>query len=213
MEEETRQVLSREEQQKADAFVKSEERERYLRSHLYLRKILSTYMPQISPSEWVFRHNRYGKPAIANRTDKSLYFNLSHTASCAYVIISEHALCGIDVEVQKTMEITQGICELVLSKEELYYYSILDNKESVFYTLWTLKEAHLKALGSGLMEISPTELDLLSHLDLSQEREHFRIGRTAYWRQRVGERTFLAFCVMGVQRALTPRYRDHAELH
>jgi len=213
LEEETRQVLSREEQKKADTFVKEEDRKRYVFSHLYLRKILSSYVPELAPSEWYFSHNLYGKPAIANSMGKTLHFNLSHTHSCAYVIVSTLADCGIDVEEKKKLEITEGLRALVFSKEELDYYAAAEEQEILFYRLWTLKEAHLKAFGSGLMETAPHELNFEGKINLARKQNHFSMDEAQYWSLSLENGCFLSFCILHTQKQLHPLYRDHRELN
>ena len=207
------QVLSPEERQRASAFVKEEEREGYLLSHLYLRRILTHYVPEVAISEWRFRHNRYGKPAIANVLEKKHYFNLSHTRSCAYVIVSDISECGIDVEEKREIERTEGLCKLVFSEEELDEYAIIKEKESMFYRIWTVKEAHLKALGTGLMETSPEKLNFQGKIHAEEKYDHFSIGERHYWSQSLENDCFLAFCVLNSQKKPIPVYKNDKELN
>ena len=57
-------VLSEEERIKAESFVNEDDREKYLLSHIYLRKILTFYRPHIDEGTWLFENNTYGKPEI-----------------------------------------------------------------------------------------------------------------------------------------------------
>jgi len=178
-----------------------------------LRKILTHYVPDLAISEWIFTYNRYTKPAIANALKRKFHFNLSHTRSCAYVIVSDISECGVDVEVKKKMEITQGLCELVFSEEELEEYAIIENKEAMFYRFWTVKEAHLKALGTGLMETSPEKLNFQGKIHAEEKYDHFSIGDRHYWSQSLENDCFLAFCVLNSQKKPIPAYKSYKELN
>lgn len=206
-------MLSEVERQKAASFVKESDQKNYLLSHLFLRKILSSYAPEVRPSEWSFSHNVYGKPAIANSISQTLYFNLSHTHSCAYVIVSNVSECGIDVEEKRKIPLTKGLTELVFSEEERYYYDTIEDKETMFYRFWTLKEAHLKALGSGLMEVPPGDLNFHGKTTLEQKHDYFSIRKTQYWSQSLDNDCFLAFCVLNSREKMQVNYRNYKELN
>jgi 4'-phosphopantetheinyl transferase len=138
-------TLSSDEEQKARKFVKQKDREQYCYSHLYLRKILSSYFPHILEKEWRFELNAYGRPELSATHQIKFYFNLSHTSSRAYVICSSFPLCGIDVEEVVPMDLDEDVLDMVLSSEEKKEF-----KKEDFFTYWTLKEAYIKALGKGL---------------------------------------------------------------
>jgi 4'-phosphopantetheinyl transferase len=71
----------------------------------------------------------------------------------ACVLSLEHE-CGIDVEGIRAMKHLEGVAETVFSPEELAYLEkagVADaTRLPVFFTLWTLKEAYIKATGLGM---------------------------------------------------------------
>lgn len=138
-------TLSYEEKTKASKFRKKEDKQRYVLSHVYLRKILSTYFPYVDEKNWEFELSPYGKPSLALKHNVKLYFNLSHSESRAYVVCSKTSECGIDVEEDKAMSLDKNLLELILRPEEIETFN-----EADFFLYWTLKEAYVKAVGKGL---------------------------------------------------------------
>ncbi len=78
----------------------------------------------------------------------SIDFNISHSGEYVLCAISTMAKIGVDVEEITDIPITDFINEF--SAEEMK--SILGSEASLysFYSLWTKKEAFLKAIGTGL---------------------------------------------------------------
>jgi len=138
-------TLSHEEKTKASKFRKKEDKHRYVLSHVYLRKILSTYFPSVEEKNWEFELSPYGKPSLSVKHNVKLHFNLSHSESRAYVICSKISECGIDVEEDKVISLDEKLLELILKPEEIKTFN-----EEDFFSYWTLKEAYVKAVGKGL---------------------------------------------------------------
>jgi 4'-phosphopantetheinyl transferase len=146
--------LNQIEKDKANSFIHQKDKQNYQLSHIYLREILSSYYPNIHPQEWVFYNNKFGKPYIK---DFDIYFNISHTSNYFAMIVS-YKECGIDIEQNNTIQIDTDILDLTLTAKE----QMLHKTEHIsFYTFWTLKEAHLKAIGKGLFT-QPNTIEFLS---------------------------------------------------
>lgn len=138
------------EQQQRFYFIKHQKR--YLITRALVRTVLSFYS-NITPKEWRFSKNQYGKPFIDHLlTDVPLYFNVSHTEGMIILAVSLEKEIGIDIE-----NIDREIDWLQLAKknfspieyEQLLALSTNQQKER-FFDLWTLKEAYIKACGMGL---------------------------------------------------------------
>jgi len=151
------EYLSYEEIEKSKKFFHKRDKENYLLSHIYKRELLSKHYPKISPQKWKFHTNSYGKPYISQKKYQDVFFNISHTNSHFAMIISDKE-CGIDIEEEGSITIDQNILDLVLTPKEQILYK---RKKVSFYTLWTLKEAYLKAIGKGLF-VPLEEIEFLS---------------------------------------------------
>ncbi len=125
---------------------------KFLIGQIMLRTILSSYENKL-PGEWVFETNGYGKPKIAtNVTSDSLHFNVSHSGDFYAAAVSRHELTGIDVELVTRERCIKQIADRHFSKTEVDNLLTLPEKYQLdrFYSLWTLKEAYIKARGMGL---------------------------------------------------------------
>ena len=107
--------------------------------------------------------NSLGKPGLAHLPE--LHVSLAHAGE--WVVCALHKACvGIDVEIEA--EVTDGMAETFMSSRELLEYASMEGcaeKRSFFYRIWTMKEACLKATGTGMAR-SP---DLI-HLEIDDTR-------------------------------------------
>jgi phosphopantetheinyl transferase (holo-ACP synthase) len=98
--------------------------------------------------------NEYGKPLIAH---PSLHFNLSHTHQAALIGLA-HSPLGVDVEWLHPKVDTALILPTIANQAEQNSVQLAENPLQAFYTLWTQKEAYLKAIGTGLTDDLPNVL-------------------------------------------------------
>lgn len=98
-------------------------------------------------SELKHRVNEFNKPLLVN--PKQLYFNISHSGNWVFCAV-EDKLVGIDIEYIKFIDFK--IVKRFFTNHE--YNSLLkqypENQIRFFYTLWTLKESYVKAVGRDL---------------------------------------------------------------
>ncbi|KAI3819802.1 hypothetical protein L1987_13654 [Smallanthus sonchifolius] len=114
---------------------------------------------RVSPRSLVFRKNAHGKPEVIwEQSDDwhppPLHFNLSHTSSLIACGVTVGSPIGIDVEEkQRTMKSNiLSFAKRYFSCEEVEVLSAISDPEvqrHEFIKLWTLKEAYVKALGTG----------------------------------------------------------------
>ncbi len=79
-----------------------------------------------------------------------IHFNISHSGEWVTVAISDKAV-GVDIE--KIRKVPEGVAYRFFSEPEKQWLDTAGNdseKAHIFFTLWTLKESFLKALGKGL---------------------------------------------------------------
>jgi len=116
---------------------------------MLVRTALSHYHP-LSPAEWRFRANAYGKPSV--EPDCGLSFNLSNSPGLVVCLIARECEVGVDVEpYDRAGEIVELAADL-FSRQELAQLDRLHGQERLdrALSLWTLKEAYCKAWGLGL---------------------------------------------------------------
>jgi 4'-phosphopantetheinyl transferase len=147
------EVLSQEERLQRDRFRFAEDHRDYAAAHDLLRRSLSKLAPSRHPSAWHFEKNVSGKPYIVGSDGEShtTEFSLSHTrgfVACAASL----ARVGIDVERTRPHIDYQEIARSNFSHLEIQALEELppSARTTRVLELWTLKEAFLKATGSGL---------------------------------------------------------------
>ena len=141
-------VLSNQEAERYRRFQFDKDRRGYLVAHALLRHALSKYAG-LPASQWQFDIGEHGKPALQSSVLPDLHFNLTHTEDLAACVISSGRRCGIDAENVHRKNRLDAVARRMFAEEEL---AQLDEKNIVtqFYAFWTLREAYLKALGTGL---------------------------------------------------------------
>ena len=148
-------LLSAEELARAARFRFDRHRERFIVAHGVLRTVLSAYVGS-APGTLRFGAADDGKPFLATRADCSLRcelrFNLSHSGDLALVAVSAGRELGVDVERIEPKRDLERLARRFFAPEERDALIRLppDERDAGFFRYWTLKEAYLKAVGTGL---------------------------------------------------------------
>jgi 4'-phosphopantetheinyl transferase len=148
---ERREILSEREEDRRTRFVFEKDRRLFLASHVLVRSVLSKYAA-IPPAEWSFAEHDNGKPFIIGPDGATLLrFNLSHTRGMAAIAVALDLEVGIDVE-QISGSDDEHLAKTCFTEAERRGLDSLPEMERLdrFFDLWTLKEAYLKARGTGL---------------------------------------------------------------
>lgn len=146
-------ALSAEERRRAGLFAFDRHRRQYIFAHGLLRFALSNVVAEVEPSDWLFTTDGYGRPFVTGpQIAKAVYFSLSHTEGCVACVISGHEAVGVDVEEVRSHDSLMEMAASVFSADEIDVLQTLPAEEFAgrFFDYWTLKEAYLKARGSGL---------------------------------------------------------------
>jgi 4'-phosphopantetheinyl transferase len=144
------QILDPEERARADAFRTPELRARFVAAHALVRTTLSGYAP-LPPEEWRFAHGPEGRPSLVD-PPLDLHFSLSHAEDHAAVAVALGRRPGLDLEELDVETDVLGVAGRYFTSSEqamLRAASGMERPER-FATLWTIKEAVLKARGAGL---------------------------------------------------------------
>jgi 4'-phosphopantetheinyl transferase len=145
-----RSVLTDEERQKTDRFRFARDQKLCLLARVLARTTLSRY-DDVDASDWRFRTNRYGRPAIEAPTS-SLHFNLSHTTGLVVCLVCRDREVGVDVEPRNRTGEWLDLATRFFSPREAAALHQVEVRERPrrFLEYWTLKEAYIKARGMGL---------------------------------------------------------------
>jgi 4'-phosphopantetheinyl transferase len=142
-------LLSEDERARWQRFRLDRNRHEYLITRALVRTALSQYHP-LAPEAWRFQANEYGKPS--SDPDCGLRFNLSNSLDLVVCLISKGVEVGVDVEPYERAEQIAELAPKVFSQSELAQLAALSNRDGLdrALSLWTLKEAYIKATGMGL---------------------------------------------------------------
>lgn len=144
--------LDEEERARAARFVHERDRRQFIAAHALLRVLLQ-HLAGRPAAAWRFVSGSRGKPALRpdHRLDR-LAFNISHApgaVACAMTL--DHAI-GVDIEdVERSGRLLE-IADAYFAPAELAILRAAPHaaQRAVFFRLWTLKEAYIKAHGDGL---------------------------------------------------------------
>ena len=146
--------LSPAEQQQARRFLSKQDQTRYLLTRIFLRHTLSRYQT-VAPKEWQFAIHSHGRPFIAAPPlHLPLYFNLTHTSGLLALAIARFEAIGIDAEWLGRKNAVLNIAQRRFTPQEYQTLIQLEPKQRMtrFLQYWTLKEAYLKAIGTGMTQ-------------------------------------------------------------
>ena len=144
-------TLSDEERARGTRFRFFADRRDFAAAHGLLRSTLSRY-GRLPAGAWRFESNSYGKPSIVSAEAGGLTINLSHTRGLVACVVGRGVDVGIDVEPINAARPHRDIAGRFFSDVERRYLDTCTPQEFPcrFVELWTLKEAYIKALGTGL---------------------------------------------------------------
>jgi len=140
----------------------SKVKHRYLITRAMFRTILSAALGcPLGDFELVVSDK--GKPQLLH--SYGWQFNLSHSHDVAVLAITRHVQLGVDLEYKARKIRALPIARSYFSETEITLLESLPDSEvnKYFLSLWTLKEAYLKAIGSGLSGSLKSCRFLLNH--------------------------------------------------
>lgn len=156
-------ILSVEEISKAKRFHHKADKDSFIVRKIFLRKLLARLLC-LQPENINFSNYRNKKPALAG-----VHFNSSHSKEYITIVLSSIPV-GIDIEYLDRKINVEALMSASCSPEESAFIIRSADRSLSFYTIWTRKEALLKATGEGLVD----ELDQVRVLNEMVERDqHF----------------------------------------
>lgn len=151
------QIMSSAERERAHKFIRG--KNEYIASRWLLRKVLARYTGRAA-DQLIFLHTEKGKPYLPQ---DDIHFNLSHSGHWALLAVGSAGQIGVDIEAMHATRDLSGIAENYYHPREFAQLQTLDPAAQAvyFYQLWTLKEAFLKAIGTGISAgLEKIEFDL-----------------------------------------------------
>jgi 4'-phosphopantetheinyl transferase len=143
-------MLDEEERARAARFAFEEDRQAYIAAHALLRRALSARAGG-PPQDWRFAATKLGKPYLID-PQRDLRFSMTHTRGMVAVAVTEGFEIGVDVEPANRRAESMKLAERFFAPEEAALLRSLEGeaRRDAFFTIWTLKEAVVKATGEGL---------------------------------------------------------------
>lgn len=151
-----RELLSAEEAAADRRFRVAPARRQHLAARALVRTTLSRYA-EIEPRSWRFRPGPQGRPEIVGpAAAPPLRFNLSHTRGLVACVVTLEVAAGVDVE-RPARRLSDPLALArhgfaPAEREALRRLSGRARRE-LFFDLWTLKEAYVKARGAGFLAL------------------------------------------------------------
>jgi 4'-phosphopantetheinyl transferase len=148
-------LLDAEERDRAESFGFARDRVTYVLAHALLRRELERYTG-IAARALGFHRSATGRPDLAlppmtERQLTQLRFNLAHTRGLVGCAVALGVDVGFDLEEVREPAPLE-VAHRYFSRPELVELNSIPRLQQArhFFTLWTLKEAYLKARGIGL---------------------------------------------------------------
>ena len=116
----------------------------------------------------IFEYNEHGKPSIVGHPE--IYFNLSHCKEAAVCAISNHPI-GVDVE--SIREFKDSLVNYTMNDDEVREIETSENPASAFIRLWTMKEATMKLVGTGISNDMKSVIDATKYKYTTIDRQRY----------------------------------------
>lgn len=158
-----RHTLSSDEWQRACTYRQDKHRNRFIARRGMLRWLIGGYL-DCEPGPLRFGSTQFGKPLLLHPDTANLAFNVSHTDGTALLAFAWNCRVGVDVEqVNGGIDVAGIRLDIFSSVEEEALAVSGPDSRTTFLSIWTRKEALLKALGTGFssqLKSYATENDL-----------------------------------------------------
>ena len=130
----------------------------HCRARAELRRMLAREI-EVDPRDIPIVPDQYGKPHCLSPEAADLDFSVAHSCDCAIIGVGEVNGLGVDVEFITGEQPPQPLVEVVFHPDEMEHWLALplEQRSAAFANAWVIKEAALKAVGTGL-DGSPQEV-------------------------------------------------------
>lgn len=182
----SRECLSPEELARLEQYRSREASERYVVTRSLVRTVLGDRLGMAARELRVSRTDM-GKPVVA----EGVHFNVSHSGDLILLALSDQRAVGVDVERKREVLRVQAMTKRWLTESERADLDQLVQRgatpSEAFLSVWSLKEARLKALGVGISGASGAPLHTVEAQPLDKlldsilrDREEGYVGAVAF---------------------------------
>jgi 4'-phosphopantetheinyl transferase len=215
-------LLDAPEQQRLAQFHGAGPRREFILSRGLLRTVLAARL-QVAPNALQFERDHDGKPRLAapigHLHSRQWHFNLSHSREWVALALSDAGPVGVDIESHRRENDLVAIARRFFSAAENAALGPALASDprwlARFFAIWTLKEAHAKALGCGLSKILSCSSFIpaadfpapvaRARIDLELTGIAAAAQAVSTWLYRPDPQTSLAVSQLGAQLSTQPR--------
>jgi 4'-phosphopantetheinyl transferase len=143
-------ILSPDEVARAERYHNPDSAATFIVARAILRALLAEYLATI-PTSIRFAYSATGRPSVEYpRTD--IDFSIAHSANAILIGATRCRCLGVDIEyISPTFDFSEVVASSFGQEEQKILESVRDSqRRSLFFTLWTAREALAKACGAGL---------------------------------------------------------------
>ena len=151
---------------KVDLLAHDDDKKLFLVSRILLSKLALKYY-DCDFFDLDIYYNKYGKPL----TD-SFYFNLSHSHDYVVVACSKNRI-GVDIE--KIRDVDWKMIDFFCNSYEKKFVLNSKDKNKAFFSLFCLKEAYFKMIGSSIRNFSDIEFRIHDNRITCLDNYHLNI--------------------------------------
>lgn len=193
---EAAQWLDAEELARMNRFKVARPRTQYVLCRSALRACLC-YTLGCGNSDLSFGYGEFGKPfAIVSGRQDPVSFNVTHSGQHGLIAVSKSCRLGVDAEIRRDNRDFDGIGEKVYGENERSALKVCAGaaKSRMFYRLWAMKEALIKAIGTGF-SLNPSRFEIPAEMLRDARAGLFRFPHEpacAWHLENLGEERFAA---------------------
>ena len=177
-----------------------------------LRSILCSQLG-CANSALSFGTARCGKPfALVDGVRAPIGFNVSHSGSHGLFTFVSNGEVGVDVEERLPLGRIEGIDQIVFSASESSVLAAAceEQKVRLFFRMWTMKEALIKALGTGF-SLDMRRFEIPKAMRNGVRKGHFRIPQCPEFKwglENIGNDTYAVALAYSLESDLSERKKD-----
>jgi len=152
-------VLTADELDRAGRFKMERIRRQFIASRGSLRKVLGAYL-DIPPRDIPIHREPSGKPYLDPDLAANLHFNVSHSEMLALYAVTQRGRIGVDIERWRDIPNADSLIERFFTRRERDLFQGLPeaDRQAAFFSVWTRKEAALKAIGRGVQSLDQCDV-------------------------------------------------------